>query len=709
MGILLDPNLQKTHYVLDTRRRKRALTQALPFCQLLHEQPAHTAHRYRLYETVWAHQRQAIEAILSTSHTAFFAHLLQWVHEPPAQKLDVAFLALSSNTANNLRILNDFSAYVDGAAHHVRLVRLNSKVCFNIKAALKEVVKQIVQGPAAAPKEEPDHLDTEPDPQEKPESESDNDDDDDDALAGADGGRISYDFEIVQDWVDAYTRKFQCEDSLRIVVVLDDTDGFANDVLNQVVQLFCVYATSCPIKVVMGLSSRDVGDWISSNITSNLRTLFTGVKLTAKDNNDIGFQIVNEILLQNEITAEKPLLLDATLSLIILNRFETSDNSIDSLITELKLAYMIHFYQLCLACFVDPLFQPAPFHYAALRKLPSFKRHIEFLLHKASESGPDLREQEKSNIASLLSDDALLQTLFNDAKAQFQTYQNCVMNAVHIIHWLCQGEKEKFQIYKLVTNNQLVNSAFLSKILKAVKDFTEAQTQDLMAFIQNAPIRPNIGECRDPDVVSLAKNIPAMGLLEALTTYLHQNLHLNMKISDNLFNEVLTINGGVDEMDQLRPPFNIEENFENLMLNLIRPSTRAVLEVGLDEPQTYLRAPHILEEAGQTGSGSRLFGPVLSKLYLVYKDAPVNINLWDFYTAFKQSLSRTEILLELQKHEHESNAAKTIVEKAAASEEEWDKLVYGWFIQSCFEMTLMGFLREKSKGDYMEKMIWKNL
>lgn len=46
---------------------------------------------------------------------------------------------------------------------------------------------------------------------------------------------------------------------------------------------------------------------------------------------------------------------------------------------------------------------------------------------------------------------------------------------------------------------------------------------------------------------------------------------------------------------------------------------------------------------------------------------------------------------------------------AAKDDTKWERLVYAWFIQSSAELTTMGFLREKTKGDYVEKLIWKNL
>lgn len=762
---LLDPNSQKTHYVIDAANRKvrkvsyvkaendeqiendvlefEDFDHKTPFCKLLRETSGHVRHRYSLYEKVWGHQREAIQRILNSANNDLFANLLQYIQDPLLDKLSVVYLGLSSNTANNLRVLEEFSSCVAGRSdgQHIRVVRLNSKACFNIKAAIREVVKQVVHGNTREVKgeegvffnqdeEDEDEEDEDEEPDKKDDDQEDDvgeageageadiaHDDQGDQFEG-DGGRISYDFGIVEDWVMEYVKQTKCEGKFRIVVILEDSNGFSNEVLNQLIQLLCVYATKTPLKIVMGLSSKNVSGWINSNITSKLRTLISGCKLVAKENKDIGFQVINDILLQNEITPENPLLLDSQLSLIVLSRFENSNNSIDSLITELKFAYMTHFYQLPLSALVDPNFMPGDFHYDALRKLPSFKTHMEYLLHNYKQMTVGSEEWIKTNatIKSLLRSDSKLYSLFNEAKATFQSYQNAVMNAVNLIYFLGNGDKHRFQIYKLVTNNQLINSVFLSDVLKRLLTFSLSRVSDVIDFIKSDKIKILIGECTDTDIIMLREKLSdttSDTVVEHITTYLHENKNLNMKISDNLFNEVLTINGGISELDLLKPSVTLEENYENLMINVIRPKLRQIIETGLDEPQKYLRNALLLEKSGQVRY-SRLAGPVLTRLYHVYKDAPVNINIWDFYVAFKLSLMRHEIMKELRKGISQADSEvrqqlKDMVRSADDDDKEWDKLVYAWFLQSCFELTSMGFLREKSKGDYVEKMIWKNL
>lgn len=723
----LNPNSQKTHYFIDTFRRKRQKSEEnshnhTPFPALLDEDAKLVSHRYNLYRKVWGHQLEAIQRILNSANDSLYAELVQFITDPLESKLSVAYLALSSNTANNLRILDDFSNHVrhkNKTCQHARLVSLNSKACFNVKAAIREVTKQVME-----PKEKDeldDYAKLEDEEVERDDQEQD-DQVDENADFEEDGGRISYDFEIVEDWVDRYKKTTSCGDSLRLIIIFEDTNAFSNEVLNQLVQLFCVYSQNVPIKLIMGLSSKNVSNWVSNNITSGLRTMLSGYKLEAKDNKDISFQVIDDILLQNEITPENPLLLDAQLSLIILNRFENSNNSIDSLITEIKLTYMIHFYQLPLASLVDPSFKPLPSHCAALRKLPSFKTHMEYLVNNYNneKSAGNLEEAAnlKIKILELLNDDQRILLLLRDAKFQLQRYQNSVMNAIHLIHSFKLGKKEKFHIYKMVTNNQLINSAYLSDILKQIKGFTKTDIMRVVDLLNSDIIKASIDGVPDEDILGLRRSIStrelhAEQLLHLVTSYLHENPFLNMKISDNLFNEVLTINGGFSELDELRPKVMLEEKNENLMISLIRPRLREIVENALDEPHWYLRNQLILD-ALKGDKIVALLGPILANIYQVYKEAPVNINIWDFFLAFKLSIPKTLILktlsAEITSYSGESkDLMEHLLKNCQSDDSQWERLVYAWFLQSIFELISMGFLREKSKGDYVEKMIWKNL
>lgn len=646
------------------KRRKHS-----PFAVLPGESPADAARRYTLFGAVWRRQLGAIEALLDAAHTQLFDSLAQYARAPVSEKLDVMFLCLSSNSANNLRVVDDFAAKARESEAHCFVARLNSKACVNVKTSVRLLIAQFVQAP---------HDDTE----------EEVDSDEETLENDAEKGRVVYDFEIVNDWAAAYQAQTACT-NLRLLVVVEDTDSFDKLHLLQLVQLLAIYAKRLPIKVVLTLSTSNVGDWIASHIVPRLRRRLACASLHMRDNRAMGFSVIDHILLKNEISAETPLLLDAKLSLIILNRFNMSNNSIDSIVTELRLTYMVHFYLLSLAVLVDPAFVPTAHHCAALRKLPSFKKYMEFLAH----------EGEAAEALAILDSDDKVRALLAQARVRFQKYQNAVMNAVHLLHALDPLSKHKFELYKMITNNQLANSMYVTDVIRQVRKNGAPELKDVL---EGGLVRREIKGITDDDVIKLELSDDPEVLANNLTVYLHHNRHLNMKISDNLFNEVLTVSGS-DETDHLSDA-TLEENYDNLVINLLRPKHRLAIEAALDEPETFLRSPHL------TDSKSPLHGPILCRLYQVYKEAPVNIGLWDFFEAVKLSLNRNEVIREMEMGAKEKGDSEVLELVASlADDATWTKWVYLCFVQSCFELMSMGFMRQKVSGDYAEKLVWKNV
>lgn len=640
--------LQETHYFLEPKRRKVAPSvfghglPTTPFPRLFggQETPENNARRYALYQKVWAAQHTKIQHILNHTNTALFEQLMRYLGERrrDVSKLRVGFISLTSNTANNLRILDEFNHHFTAHGGSTHLVNLNSKHCANVKSMFREVVHQFV---------------------------------------GTAEDRVSYDFDAVEEW-------YATQPSTELVVLVQDTDSVNVEVLNHLVRLLCGYNKRLPLTLLLGLLSGNVGSWINANLSNSLRTKIDGVKFSANDNVDLGYKVLGELFLNHTITEDAPIALDARLSTIVLNRFENSNNSIDSLIASLKLSYMIYFYLLPLSVLADASFVPSGMYVDALRKLPSFKKLIEFKLYE--------HKKEKclaDEIRRLLEeDDAVVSTYFR-ARADFAEYQNCVINAVNLLSQIDPARKHYFEIYKLISNNQLVNSVYLSEALRHAKGLSEERQMEVITFIKSNPHLTD-----DPHVEKLRSSVKLGNLLQPLNAYFNENPHLNKTINDNLFNEVLTFNGGVSEFDTVTPPRVVEEDLDNLMINLVRPSLRRVIEQGLDEPETYLGTPLV-------GPDSDL-APMLSKLYNVYKDAPVTINIYDFYVAFRLSLSKKAILTELQR----GLAPTSVIDSLDAL---WDKVTFAWFLQSCFELLSFGFMKEKMKGDFLEKAVWKGI
>lgn len=789
--VFADSNHQKTHYFIDPAKQQRKTDQnrglnifshlltdsrkspknhGTPLNNLFNcqESDANVKQRYELFNKVWDHQLEKIEHILKNTNLELFQNLLEYIEKPVASKsrtakarssdckLPIGFLSLTSNNANNIRILDEFNEYLRGASNtDLKIINLNSKNCANIKSTLREIIRQFMDIESKRPekpKESNNDNDEEFDTAEEDlQSESEDEDqtpapvkessealeeDEDAQISNALGGRISYDFDVVEDWCNYYFSKNHTnlyDSKLRIILIIEDSDSINNDVLNQLLKLLHSYSSKLPIHVFMALSSSNVSSWINLHLTNPLRTIINGVKFSSNDNKDLGFKVLEELFLNNEITEESPISIDSRLSLIVLNRFENSNNSIDNLVSELKLSFMIYFYQLPLSLMIDSGFKPSKLHIEALRKLSSFKEYMELKLHQFSELKQLVEKEQQTNDESkakyselklkidklkgetkklFLSNDAVIKTL-NQAKVDFQIYRNSLINAVNLLHEIDPSKRHKFQIYKTITNNQLINSKYLTDCLRSLRGLDPEKLAKTIEFIRSSPVlRPQLNDnVVDEYIVKLQSSLQNVGedqaeeLRNALIKYFNENIHLNKKINDNLFNEIFTFDGGVSELESTRPPRFIEENLQNLLINLVRPSLRQVLESGLDDAQSYLSNELIRSEENKDSSV-----PMLSKLYNVYKDAPVNINIYDFYVAFKQSLPKAAIIEELQQSANdESRAIAKRLQKSDEKDELWRKVTFSWFLQSCFELISFGLLKEKTKGDFVEKSIWKGV
>lgn len=742
---LLDADNQKTHYWITPRKKaKKTLIGSLwnktdtsqrhhdsQFVRLFHgkETNKEVETRYELFKRIWRRQLDKIQGILDNENTELFGKLLEYIGAPldygqhsssiavnNVYKLPIGFLLLGSNTANNIRIIQEFNKYVlVGEQRQIKLVNLNSKNCANIKSTLREVVKQVLS------KKSEDVEENDASDSSEEEEESDDDDMDYD-------GRINYDFDIVEDWClkqIAREKGNSKTTSFRLIIILEDTDSISSQVLNQLIKLVHSYSNQLPIKLIMGLSTSNVTGWINNNMSNELRILINGFKFNSIDTKLLGFKLINEAFLNLDHTESSPLLLNYKLTCIIFNRFKNANNSIDNLISQFKLAYMIYFYHLPLSILVEENFEPTSRHIDGMRKLPSFKRYMEQQVFKYNEQRNLLKKQKefedfnlgintriepkevdnlKSEIKALLSSSDAFINLFNDARSKFKRYRLTVLNLMNMLFKLQdytgKPKKERFEIYKLIINNQIISSIFLKELLMSLKK----NQSDFIKYLNSNVFVEEIDGTKDIQLIKLRNNSQENTSNEGLITHISkyiQNEDIVYKLEDNLFHEIFSLDGG----SFVSLGFNFEENYENLMINLIRPKLRSILELGLNDLNSYLQN-ELITETNITGFK---LPPIICQLFKVYKDAPVSINIYDFYSAFRQTLSREAIISELIKI-NDVDEHNQILQKCQLGDEGlWDKIIYAWFLQSCFELINIGLLKEKAKNDYLEKSIWINL
>ncbi|KAL6450769.1 Orc3 Origin recognition complex subunit 3 [Candida maltosa Xu316] len=620
---------QSTEFPVDTT----------PFMSLFDgsELPENVNFRFKLYNQVWSHQLSKIQCILNNANDDLFQDLVKFINQQSLQRLSVGYVQLTSNTANNLRILQEFYQYLQQRDNYdYKIIILNSKnFTYNIKSILREVVKQFNESCGTK---------------------------------SSNSSRINYDLDNIVDWFDEMKLR-----KTKVVLVLEDTNLINNQLLNQLLKVLQSYVGRIPFKILMALSCDTVSSWINVNIANDLRMSIEGYKFKSNDNKSLGYIILNNLFLTPELTEDNPLLINNTLSTIILNRFENSNNSIDALISEIKLCYMIYFYQSPLSILIaqDP---SSKLYIDGLRKLSSFKKYIELRIH-----------QGDARVKDLLTQDEAVIKLFQQARRDFAKFKLVIMNAINIIYQLHPNKpKQKFELYKLLINHKLLNSKYL---YHSVKDMAKLPEDVLgrVIFGLTENCKEVVGDLKDDHLIKFIQSLADLNDLKEVGAKIESyfdNSILTTPLEYMVFHEIFSMNGGIIKERHSRPPL-FEENYENLMINLLRPNLRATLEQGLDGYEVYLKNPLITNKIEQP-----VQVPILNHLFKLYKEAPSSINIHDFYLAFKATLSEEEYSVPGQ---------------------DWDKLTFAWFVQSCHELMLMGVLQQKPKGDYLEKAIWKGV
>lgn len=672
-----EDDAHKTYYSIK-RRKTEAPAACFPklflksFIPLFfgEESEVNVRKRHQLYESIWLQQRRRMENIVSSAYDGLLTSLQSYIAEPLLgdQKLPVAFALLGTNSANNLRILNELSQRLEsGTTTHLRVITLNSKNSANIKSALREINRQLL---AQKKNDDNDELDT---------------------MFGDKEGRIAHDFEIARDWCLDYMNQEGVSDvattKLRLVVIIQDADSLNTQVLNQIINVLHIYSSSIPVKLVLGLSSNKVRDWINTTISALLRLAIKGTKFKSQDNKQLAYRILESLFLDPK--NENPLLLDSRLAAVILNRFERANNSLDSLMSEIKLCYMIHFYQLPLSVLTDPDFVPSSQYISSLRRLPSFKLHIEHLVKQFQKKQQD----NKTVIEDLLDSDESLRSLLDTSRKELQDYHKQLIQAVKLVqtcHLFVSQKHLNLHWYKVLLGGDILNYVSYKELLTHLGSLSEYDAGALQA---------KLSLCVEfkGEVSGLSS---ALDLRDSINNYIKKH-GFERSLHSRTFYEVWTLSGGFSERDLIDSP-HVEENLENVMLRLLRPKLRRSLEEALDNPAMYLG-----DNKKDEGS------PIATHLFNVYRDAPVSINVYDFYCAFKQSVPRDSLLQALKSQLYESQAKNdelfNAIDAIENNEEAWEKASFSWFLHTCHEFVLIGLLKERSKVDFFEKGIWIGL
>lgn len=137
----------------------------------------------------------------------------------------------------------------------------------------------------------------------------------------------------------------------------------------------------------------------------------------------------------------------------------------------------------------------------------------------------------------------------------------------------------------------------------------------------------------------------------------------------------------------------------------LKPPYRAVLEEALSRAEQYIPK-----------RGESIEKPLLVEMFKLYREAPMTINIYDYYESFEGNLDQEKYITILRRALNGLRATcisqdPAVVETINEVMEEprgWKKMVLAIFIQHIADLKYMGFFRPISRTvDVMDKAVWK--
>ncbi|KAL3230475.1 Origin recognition complex subunit 3 [Nakaseomyces bracarensis] len=165
---------------------------------------------------------------------------------------------------------------------------------------------------------------------------------------------------------------------------------------------------------------------------------------------------------------------------------------------------------------------------------------------------------------------------------------------------------------------------------------------------------------------------------------------LDFEPIDTLFQELFTLDHSNGSLSQALFPL-YRTNVENNLLNW-----EQVMPVNEASPSKLAS----LNKLNETTS------PIVCHLFKLYREANQQINTYDFYTVFKETLPEEEIMNYIEDVSKEDEKLAEILNKPDA----FEKIALILFMQALFDFELIGIIKPAGKGyDILEKCIWRGL
>ncbi|AET41561.1 origin recognition complex subunit 3 Ecym_8279 [Eremothecium cymbalariae DBVPG len=163
------------------------------------------------------------------------------------------------------------------------------------------------------------------------------------------------------------------------------------------------------------------------------------------------------------------------------------------------------------------------------------------------------------------------------------------------------------------------------------------------------------------------------------------------------------------------------DNNNGLLTQALSPFLRSNMEDNLLNCERMFPAPHTISNSENKLEMelNKLIDPPICQLFKLYREANAVINVYDFFTAFKETLPGEKIINILKKavDSEELKLPHTVREafcnklSHTNTEELFGKIALVWFVQSVTECQYIGIFRTHQYKSYeaIEKIIWRGI
>ncbi|PGH10089.1 origin recognition complex subunit 3 [Blastomyces parvus] len=643
----------------------------LPFAPLLEgkEDVKSVKLRYSLFQEFWDSQEQQIQAILRDVDSEILDNVSTFVeHTSPDNcngRIPAGLITLGSNLSSIGRLLDRLHRQMQSAATGP-VVALDSGDASNLKTVLKHIIRSSTSAV--------------------------NDMDGDQGLPTDRAGPkpLAYDLDILHDHVKQKGIR-------KVVIAFRDSEAFDHGLLADLISLLSSWVDRIPFVLLFGIATSV--ELFEARLPRSLVNLLQGCRFDIQDSGDS----VNRIYTTLQMHQGGILWLGHNVSRILFERSRDHFQSPEGFTNGIKYVYMAHFFANPLCTLLSEI-EPANILPSdlceAIRNIPSFRRHVDWLLD----------EGEARKARTLLEDDELLARYARANLRSGQEKINAMLHSVETLSTVLQILKipRTPTLSELIIQalaGELLGSKIVEDMLVALKKSTSNTIETLLGTLPQEMGELDAFRSLQETLQSLLQNKNSAGPLRSeydeyhsthKTTVVGQRVKLT-KSKAKLSKQDIEYTGFVNDLSaafkdyfssSIISPLDLfmHEAFlydlKTPIKGVFTPRPRSTIERALSAPFDYLAASAFSADDEETMPSK----PAISILYNLYLETGSLVNVYDLWRAYYTMAGGDD------------------------GEEPDERQALAVFYRALSELKMMGMVKHsKKKIDHLAKSTWMGL